>query len=132
MIWHPVSFFSESWSVFRLDMDYRTAQAFEARNQNILDAQKRRLYRRAHGMENMDAEYDQGIDVRGIAPWDDGLTKRERDSRRADWERKGDVPPDMTTRMVQAKSQAEQELLQEAQGEPQPQNRKRKLWLGIW
>jgi len=45
-----------------------------------LDAQKRRIYRRAHGMEDLDRDEDQGVDVRGIVPWDDGLTKREREA----------------------------------------------------
>ncbi|RMZ79968.1 hypothetical protein DV738_g3083, partial [Chaetothyriales sp. CBS 135597] len=91
-LWHPLRSLRECASVYKLDMDYRTAQAFESRQQNILDAQKRRLYRRAHGLEDLNAEYDQGVDVRGIAPWDDGLTKREREKGEADWERKGDIP----------------------------------------
>jgi hypothetical protein len=136
MIWHPIVFFKEVGSVFKLDMDYKTAQAAESRQQNILDAQKRRLYRRANGMEDMDAEYDQGIDVRGIAPWDDGLTKRERAAGKADWERKGDIPPQMTTAMLQAKQKRESELAEQPQEQPEPEQprerRKKKLWLGIW
>ena len=59
--------------------EYNTETVEFARARKVLDAQKRRLYRRAHGMEDLDRDEDQGIDVRGIAPWDDGLTKRERE-----------------------------------------------------
>lgn len=31
-------------------------------------------------MEDLDRDEDQGVDVRGIVPWDDGLTKREREA----------------------------------------------------
>ncbi|RMD44587.1 hypothetical protein DV735_g498, partial [Chaetothyriales sp. CBS 134920] len=103
-LWHPLRSIRECASVYKLDMDYRTAQAFESRQQNILDAQKRRLYRRAHGMEDLNAEYDQGVDVRGIAPWDDGLTKREREKGEADWERKGDVPVGDVSRLRESDS----------------------------
>lgn len=62
----------------RLHIDYTTEQSENSRQRKILDAQKRRLYRRAHGMEDLNAEEEEGIDVRGIAPWDDGLTNKER------------------------------------------------------
>jgi len=75
---HPINYIRESLSVIRLHIDYTTEQAEATRQRKILDAQKRRLYRRAHGMEDLNAEEDEGIDVRGIAPWDDGLTNRER------------------------------------------------------
>jgi hypothetical protein len=65
--------------VVRLHIDYETSRTNEKRQQAILDAQKRRLYRRAHGLENLDAEEDQGIDVRGLVDWDDGLTNKERE-----------------------------------------------------
>jgi molybdate-binding protein len=64
--------------VWRLHVEYETARTNESRQQKILDAQKRRLWRRAHGLENLDAEEEQGIDVRGLVPWDDGLTNKER------------------------------------------------------
>lgn len=62
-----------------MDIDYNTEKVEFARANNILDTRKRRIYRRAHGMEDLDREEDQGVDVRGIVPWDDGLTKRERE-----------------------------------------------------
>ena len=87
-------------------------------------------------MEDMSVEYDQGIDVRGIAPWDDGLTRRERESRKADWERKGDVPPEMTTAVMAQQKEVEGGAVQDGQEQPQlqpqQQKRKRKLWFGIW
>jgi len=76
----PLQFFQDVASVFRLDQDYNTEKVEFERARNILDAQKRRIYRRAHGMEDLDRDEDQGVDVRGIVPWDDGLTKREREA----------------------------------------------------
>ena len=76
---HPISYFSELFSAYRLHVDYNTQVVEEIRQNNVLDAQKRRLYRRAHGMENLDMEEEQGVDVRGLVPWDDGLTNKERE-----------------------------------------------------
>ncbi|KIW77346.1 hypothetical protein Z517_09792 [Fonsecaea pedrosoi CBS 271.37] len=76
---HPITYVRETLSVLRLHIDYETAKTNESRQQKILDAQKRRLYRRAHGLEDLNADEDQGIDVRGLVPWDDGLTPKERE-----------------------------------------------------
>ena len=65
--------------MFRLHSDYNTQQVAERRRQGILDAQKRRLYRRAHGMEDLNADEVSGVDVRGLVEWDDGLTNKERE-----------------------------------------------------
>lgn len=70
---------SELWSVYRLHYEYTTQQTAEHRRQKILDAQKRRLYRRAHGMEDLEADEVSGPDVRGLVAWDDGLTNKERE-----------------------------------------------------
>ena len=75
---HPITYISELLSVLHLNIEYETQRTNESRQQKILDAQKRRLYRRAHGLENLDAEEEQGIDVRGLVSWDDGLTNKER------------------------------------------------------
>jgi hypothetical protein len=75
---HPISYVSEWLSTIRLHVEYNSQKTAEKRHEGILDAQKRRLYRRAHGMEDLDAEEEQGIDVRGLVSWDDGLTNKER------------------------------------------------------
>jgi hypothetical protein len=79
--YQPFTYIKDFWYVFVMHTDYETQQTDKKRANNILDAQKRRLYRRAHGMEDLDRDEDQGVDVRGIAPWDDGLTKREREGK---------------------------------------------------
>lgn len=75
---HPVSYVAEWLSTIRMHVEYNSQKTAEKRREGIQDAQKRRLYRRAHGMEDLDAEGEQGIDVRGLVPWDDGLTNKER------------------------------------------------------
>jgi hypothetical protein len=75
---HPLTYVSEWLSTIRLHVEYNSQKTAEKRREGILDAQKRRLYRRAHGMEDLDAEEEQGIDIRGLVPWDDGLTSKER------------------------------------------------------
>lgn len=85
---HPLTYFSELFSVYRLHLEYTTQQTAEKRRQNILDAQKRRLYRRAHGLEDLNADEVSGPDVRGLVDWDDGLTRPER-------ERGGQHKPDI-------------------------------------
>lgn len=76
--YHPIRFFSDAMQVYVMHVDYKTEQVEFQRARNVLDTQKRRIYRRAHGMEDLDRDEDQGVDVRGIVPWDDGLTKKER------------------------------------------------------
>lgn len=132
--------------MIKLHIDYTTAQANESRQQKILDAQKRRLYRRAHGMEDLNAEEEQGIDVRGLVPWDDGLTVKERGAGGRDMPitgrdviaaggKIGDDVTEFARRMKQrqmgeGKEEVEEEV-QQPQSPPQ-EKRKRKLWLGIW
>lgn len=147
---HPVTYVREALSVIKLHIDYTTAQANESRQQKILDAQKRRLYRRAHGMEDLNAEEEQGIDVRGLVPWDDGLTAKERAEGGRDMPltgrdvlamggKVGDDVNEFARRIKEQQQQQpgvdletdEQAQVQQTQTQP-PEKRKRKLWLGIW
>ncbi|KAK5062793.1 hypothetical protein LTR84_004868 [Exophiala bonariae] len=80
LVFHPITYIREGLSVLRLHVEYTSQQTEASRQKKILDAQKRRLYRRAHGMEDLNAEEEEGIDVRGLVPWDDGLTNNERAS----------------------------------------------------
>ncbi len=148
---HPITSIRDALSVVRLHIDYTTQQTNESRQQKILDAQKRRLYRRAHGLEDLDAAEEQGIDVRGLVPWDDGLTNRERAQGGRRDERLtgadvlamgGQVGDDPTefARKLRAEREAANETADQQQpqspadppAEQQPPRRKRKLWLGIW
>jgi hypothetical protein len=139
---HPITYIRESLSVIKLHIDYTTAQANESRQQKILDAQKRRLYRRAHGMEDLNAVEEQGIDVRGLVPWDDGLTNAER--QRGGREevmtglkvvemggQVGDDVNEFARRLKERREKGEEggEEIEQVQREPP---KKRKLWLGIW
>ncbi|KIV83326.1 hypothetical protein PV11_05360 [Exophiala sideris] len=144
MIFHPITYVRESLSVIKLHIDYTTAQTNESRQQKILDAQKRRLYRRAHGMEDLNAEEESGIDVRGLVPWDDGLTVKEREAGGRDMPitgrdviagggKVGDDVTEFARRMKQQRSEEAREEVQEDVQQTQPvEKRKRKLWLGIW
>ncbi|EHY60346.1 hypothetical protein HRR83_000107 [Exophiala dermatitidis] len=153
LFFHPITYFREALAVVRLHIEYTTEQANESRQQKILDAQKRRLYRRAHGMENLDAEEEQGIDVRGLVPWDDGLTNKERARGGRDVvltgkdvvDMGGKVGEDVTKFADKVKQQQQQQQLvtagagadvgadvDEPAPAPQQPQRKRKLWLGIW
>ena len=87
------------------------------RAEKLLDTQKRRLYRRAHGMEDLNAEELQGVDVRGLVDWDDGLTNPQREA----------------LRQQQAITNGEAGANQGENTErSQPEKRKIKKWLGIW
>lgn len=101
-------------------MQYETERAAAKRGEAIQDAQKRRLYRRAHGMEDLEKEgVGEGIDVRGLVAWDDGLTRGERERER---ERAG-VGDDASP------------VSRNTAGEEEEEKRVRrpvKKWLGIW
>lgn len=75
---NPLNYISELWAVHRLHIEYTTQKTAEHRQQKILDAQKQRLYRRAHGLEDLEAQEISGPDVRGLVEWDDGLTNPQR------------------------------------------------------
>ena len=100
-------------------------------------------------MEDLDLEDDQGVDVRGIVPWDDGLTnkERERGGRRVvvvsgremmEEGRFGESLEGAAARKRE-RERAQQgggvegvvEQVQEVQAQEQPR-RKPKRWLGIW
>ncbi|KIV97733.1 hypothetical protein PV10_01444 [Exophiala mesophila] len=153
-LFHPINYITESLSIIRLHIDYTTEKTNASRQQKILDAQKRRLYRRAHGMEDLNAEEEEGIDVRGIAPWDDGLTNKER-ARGGREERVtgldvlnkggkvGDDVEAFAEKMKQKRDLEHQaqsvEKVGEGEGDgqgevpPAPQQqRKRKLYFGLW
>lgn len=110
----PLTYFSEVFSVYRLHVEYTTQQTAEKRRQGILDAQKRRLYRRAHGLEDLNADEVSGPDVRGLVEWDDGLTKPER-------ERGGQYKPDIIganmMEMGQRPGEEFNELMERKRGE---------------
>lgn len=134
-------------SVIKLHTAYRSELVQQKRNAEMLDTQKRRIYRRAHGMEDLDRAEDQGIDVRGVVPWDDGLTNVERKNggRREPWK----LVPGGGSKMYDPMYQkVEQETGNVVERYPQPgdettarveelekvvpQRKKVKRWFGIW
>lgn len=147
---HPFSYISEWISVIKLHTAYRSDLVQQKRNKDMLDTQKRRIYRRAHGMEDLDRAEDQGIDIRGVVPWDDGLTNVERANggRREPWK----LVPGGGSKMYDPMYQEVEEgtgnvvdkypqpvgAVREAPEQPteekgeRPQRRKVKRWFGIW
>lgn len=125
----PISFFREWFSVIRLHQEYKSQQTAESRKRGIADAQKRRLYRRAHGMEDLDKE---GIDVRGLVPWDDGLTNAERERMRSAAQEAGREAVDGQSDAgpVNQRDFGEEEQVMPV--EPRRERRPLKKWLGIW
>src|SRR5947209_6057706 len=65
----PLSCVRDWLSVIRMHQEYNSERTAEARREAIADAQKRRLYRRAHGMEDLEKDV-QGVDVKGLVSWD--------------------------------------------------------------
>lgn len=148
---HPIASCRETLHVISMHINYTTEQTALKRQQNILDAQKRRLYRRAHGMEDLDAD-EQGVDVRGLVPWDDGLTNRERrEGGRKDYrtpqqvmmgESMGSymgfdddekpVSEQLSESFTEGEQKEQFQDQQQQQQEERPQRRKVKKWLGIW
>ena len=121
--------------------------------------QKQRLYRRAHGIEDLDREEEHGVDVRGIVPWDDGLTTKERAAGgrdegltrrmvhemvvpdgRGGWEKMGDRAEKALVEEGRGSRNQEDDVVQEEvvavqqqQSAPQQQQRRRgHRWFGIW
>lgn len=118
---HPIQYVSEWISTYRLHVDYTSAEAARARAEKLADVQKRRLYRRAHGLEDLDVEEGQGVDIRGLVDWDDGLTNPEREALR----KKKEAEAIANGTYIQNAPEAGEEA-------PRPERRKVKKWLGIW
>lgn len=108
-------------------------------------------------MENLDAEEEQGIDVRGLVAWDDGLTNKERAQGGRKERRTGkqvleeggvigdviDANPVNTTAPTNAvahtmanapegSAELEHSQIKDRYDEEPPKRRKVKKWLGIW
>jgi hypothetical protein len=141
---------SEWISVIKLHTAYRSELVQQKRNKDMLDTQKRRIYRRAHGMEYLDRAEDQGIDVRGVVPWDDGLTNVERANggRREPWKLVPGGGSQMYDPMYQKVEESTGKIVERYQqpGDARKgvvqlpteekveamQRRKVKRWFGIW
>lgn len=130
----PFTFFSDWLSVVRLHQDYISAQTAESRARNIADAQKRRLYRRAHGMEDTDKDgVGEGVDVKGLVDWDDGMTRGER-------ERGVEAAREMLEKAGtgdgrgadDANRVAGREMGEDEETPSRRQRRPLRKWLGIW
>ena len=48
---HPIKSFKRFWSVYKLHVEQTSAETAERRTQQMDDVEKRRQYRRAHGIE---------------------------------------------------------------------------------
>lgn len=162
LLFSPLRYLSEVTGVYKLHKEYATEQAAAARRKNVEDAQKRRLYRRAHGMEDLNADEISGVDVRGLVDWDDGLTNKERErggqyrsemmaqrmqemgSREGEslpdlMERKRDEQLTIASRKMDEKArkqkeaeQAEEERLIRIGAKQVEEKRRPKLFFGIW
>jgi len=158
----PKTWASELYATYRLDIYYHGTVVNERRRQLMLDAQKRRLYRRAHGLEDLDADEVSGVDVKGLVYWDDGLTKGERERGGVyrnvlsgrQMEEMGARPGESFGDLIQRKRQEEVEMAQKAEadklnkleraakaeeerliriGAKRPEDQpRRKVWFGIW
>ncbi|KAE8363311.1 hypothetical protein BDV27DRAFT_130125 [Aspergillus caelatus] len=51
LLWHPIDTISQALAVFRMHVQHTSVQTREKRHQRIEDAEKRRQYRIAHGLE---------------------------------------------------------------------------------
>lgn len=141
---HPFSTISECISIYKMHVNYRSERVAESRRQKILDAQKQRLYRRAHGMEDLNAEEESGIDVRGLVPWDDGLTKKERAAGGRSEHRSGrmvleaggkvgdPLAPAGTVEGDRERKAMEEAIVGAKDDSFAQPKRKIKRWLGIW
>lgn len=91
-------------------------------------------------MEDLDAEGEQGVDVRGLVPWDDGLTNKERreggrrDYRTEQQVRMGEAMAGNGVGGAGLQDEVQEQGQVQAQGQEgeKPQRRKVKKWLGIW
>ncbi|KAF7512073.1 hypothetical protein GJ744_002786 [Endocarpon pusillum] len=82
----PLAFIRDWVSVVRMHTQYTTEQTAESRSRNIQDAQKRRLYRRAHGLEDVDQDgVGQGVDVKGLEGGEGGGGEGAAAAAAAEW-----------------------------------------------
>ncbi|KAI9044059.1 uncharacterized protein KD926_001882 [Aspergillus affinis] len=56
LLWHPFSTISQALSVYRMHVQHNSLETRQKRQRRVEDAEKRRQYRVAHGMEEPSAE----------------------------------------------------------------------------
>ncbi|PLB55700.1 hypothetical protein P170DRAFT_400033 [Aspergillus steynii IBT 23096] len=60
LVWHPIDTISQALSVYRMDVQHNSLETRQKRQRRVEDAEKRRQYRVAHGMEEPSAEDKEG------------------------------------------------------------------------
>ena len=58
---HPIKSFKRFWSVYKLHIEQRSAETAERRRQQMEDVQKRKEYRKAHGIEERQLPFGLGV-----------------------------------------------------------------------
>jgi hypothetical protein len=108
---HPIDTISQAMTVYRMHVDHTSMRTREKRHRRIDDAEKRRQYRIAHGLEEPD---DAGSR--------DGLTEDDQSpiAPDADQPKKNDPPT--------SQEAAREDLPRGFEGKKGPAKR----WLGIW
>ncbi|PYH99599.1 hypothetical protein BO71DRAFT_415324 [Aspergillus ellipticus CBS 707.79] len=68
---HPIDTVSQAVSVFRMHVEHSSRETREKRRRRVDDAEKRRQYRVAHGLEEPDEEKDGKAATEGVVEVDD-------------------------------------------------------------
>ncbi|KAF2461176.1 hypothetical protein BDY21DRAFT_279045 [Lineolata rhizophorae] len=123
---HPFASFSTTWQIYREHISQQTAAVEERRQRFAADTEKRRAFRRAHGI-------DEGwVGQFGWFDSDpDAEERRQRAMRRARGEDPDAVPSAPAAEEAKAEVREEVEQLPPRRGEPGGKPKPKK-WFGIW
>lgn len=114
-ITHPFAYLARWWEVYRLHIDHVSAETAERRKARVDDAEKRKQYRKAHGIED--------TEKRLLGSWatdDSPLTRHSGEPRVLE----EDASP--------IAREPGQEMYVDFEGKVRPVDEGRKKWFGVW
>ncbi|KAF2763731.1 hypothetical protein EJ03DRAFT_57829 [Teratosphaeria nubilosa] len=111
---HPFTFFSRWWEVYAMHVQYISAQTAEKRKQKLDDAEKRKEYRKAHGIETK----GEGMLEKFVGVTAEGAAQRE-----------GGAVEDASPVAAVDKAAMPEGTYVDCEGKVQTEKKK---WFGIW
>nr|POE56103.1 hypothetical protein CFP56_75438 [Quercus suber] len=121
-ITHPFSYLARWWEVYRLHVDHVSAETAERRKARVDDAEKRKEYRKAHGIEDQEKKL-----LGSWASEDSPLTRRSGERRVV-----GNVEVGDDASPVASEGMSGQDSYVDFEGKLRDAAQEKKKWFGIW
>nr|POE47769.1 hypothetical protein CFP56_01100 [Quercus suber] len=119
---HPFSYLARWWEVYRLHVEHVSAETAERRKARVDDAEKRKEYRKAHGIEDQEKKL-----LGSWATEDSPMTRRSGNARAVE-----DVEVAEEASPVARETVSGHETYVDFEGKLRDAGQEKKRWFGIW